>query len=91
MTDDKSAQAITNHLTCLSRSEIFIDKMTKKTQPAPLGATYKQSVRLRWSRSKSDAAPNGAKRVLFDRCYKDFAPPELGGVTIDHRLLITDY
>ena len=51
--------------------------MPKKTRPAPLGATYKQDVRLGWSRPRPDAAPNGAKRVLFDRGYKDFAPTEL--------------
>jgi len=48
-----------------------------KTRPAPLGATYKQDVPFRWSRPKPDAAPNGAKRVLFNRDYKDFAPTEL--------------
>ena len=36
------------------------------------------NVRLRCSGSKPDAAPDGAKRVLFDRSYKDFAPTELG-------------
>jgi hypothetical protein len=51
--------------------------MPKKARPAPLGATYKQDVRLRWSRPKPDAAPNGAERVLFNRGYKDFAPTEL--------------
>ena len=51
--------------------------MTKKARPAPFGATYKQDVRLRWSSPKPDAAPIGAKRVLFGRSYKDFAPTEL--------------
>jgi hypothetical protein len=55
--------------------------MPKKTRPAPLGATYKQDVRLRWSRPKPDAAPNGAERVLFNRGYKDFAPMELGAAS----------
>jgi hypothetical protein len=55
--------------------------MPKKTRPAPLGATYKQDVCLRWSRPKPDAAPNGAERVLFNRGYKDFAPTELGAAS----------
>jgi hypothetical protein len=49
----------------------------QKKRPAPLGATYEQDIRLDWVRSKPDAAPDGAKRVLFDRGYKDFAPTEL--------------
>ena len=52
--------------------------MPNKTRPAQSGATYKQDVRLRWSRPKPDAAPNGAEPVLVDRGYKDFAPTELG-------------
>jgi hypothetical protein len=55
--------------------------MPKKTRPAPLGATYKQDVRLRWSRPKPDAALNGAERVLFNRGYEDFAPMELGATS----------
>ena len=51
--------------------------MTKKTWLAPLGATYKRDIRLRWSRPRPDAAPNGAKHVLVGHSYKDFAPPEL--------------
>ena len=51
--------------------------MTLKTRPAPRGATYQQDVHLRWSGPKPDVAPNGAKRVLFGRGYKDFAPTEL--------------
>lgn len=49
----------------------------KKARPAPLGATYKQEIRPSWSGSRSDAAPNGAKRVLFNPSYKGFAPTEL--------------
>jgi hypothetical protein len=52
--------------------------MTNKTRPAPLGATYKRSVRPNWSSLPSDATPNGARRFLFDCGYKDFAPTELG-------------
>jgi hypothetical protein len=48
-----------------------------KARPAPLGATSKRSVRVRQLQPKPDAAPNGAKRGLFDRGYKDFAPTEL--------------
>ena len=60
--------------------------MPNKTRPAPLGATYKQDVRLRRVRPKPDAAPNGAKRVLFNRGYKDFAPTALDrSVTIVDR------
>jgi hypothetical protein len=49
-----------------------------KTRPAPLGATYKPNVRPGRLSSRSDVAPSGARRVLFDPSYKDFAPPELG-------------
>ena len=49
-----------------------------KTRPAPLGATYKRKLRPRWFSSRPDVAPSGARRVLFDPSYKDFAPPELG-------------
>jgi hypothetical protein len=49
-----------------------------KTRPAPLGATYERNVRPSWVSSKLDVAPSGARRVLFDPSYKDFAPPELG-------------
>ena len=48
-----------------------------KARTAPLGATYKRSVRVRQLNPKPDAAPNGAKRVLSNRGYKDFAPTEL--------------
>ena len=51
--------------------------MSQKTHPAPSGATYKQDVRLRWSRPKPDAALNGAKPVFLGHGYKDFAPTEL--------------
>src|ERR1700678_3243507 len=49
----------------------------KKNRPAPIRATHKQEVRPSWSGSRSDVAPNGAKRVLFNPTYKDFAPTEL--------------
>jgi hypothetical protein len=58
--------------------------MTKKTRPAPLGATYKLNVRIRWSRQKPDVAPNGAKPVLFGCGYKDFAPTELARSVTTH-------
>ena len=61
----------------LRRSGIFIDKMTK-TRPAPLGATYKPDVHPSWCTSRSDVAPSGADRALFDPSYKDFALTELG-------------
>ena len=48
-----------------------------KARPAPLGATYKRSVRVGQLNPEPDATPNGAKHVLFDRGYKDFAPTEL--------------
>jgi hypothetical protein len=38
-----------------------------------VGAIYEQDL----SHSKPDAAPDGAKRVLLDRGYNDFAPTEL--------------
>jgi hypothetical protein len=49
----------------------------KKTRSAPSGATYKRDVR-QGRLNGPDIAPNGANPVLVDRCYKDFAPPELG-------------
>jgi hypothetical protein len=49
-----------------------------KTRPASLGATYKPDVRPSWFSSRPDVAPSGARRVLFDPSYRDFAPPELG-------------
>jgi hypothetical protein len=49
-----------------------------KTRPAPLGATYKPNVRPSWFSPRPDVAPSGARPVLFDPSYKDFAPPELG-------------
>jgi hypothetical protein len=49
----------------------------KKTRSAPSGATYKRDVR-QGRLNEPDIAPNGANPVLVDRCYKDFAPPELG-------------
>jgi hypothetical protein len=52
--------------------------ISQKNQPAPLGATYNRGIVVQRSNAKPDAAPNGAKRALFDRGYKDFAPPELG-------------
>ena len=49
-----------------------------KTRPAPLGATYKRNVRPSGFGSRSDVAPSGADRSLFDPSYKDLAPTELG-------------
>jgi hypothetical protein len=49
-------------------------------RPAPLGTIYERDLRLGWLHPRSDAAPNGARRVLCDRGYKDFAPPELGRI-----------
>jgi hypothetical protein len=48
-----------------------------KTRPAPLGATYKRNVRPSRFGSRSDVAPSGADRSLFDPSYKDSAPTEL--------------
>jgi len=49
-----------------------------KTGPAPLAATYKRDLRLAWLNPRTDVAPNGATRALFDPVYKDVAPTELG-------------
>ena len=49
-----------------------------KTRPAPLEATYKPDVHPSWCTSRSDVAPSGADRALFDPSYKDFALTELG-------------
>jgi hypothetical protein len=49
----------------------------KETPSAPSRATDKRDVRQA-RLNRPDVAPNGANPVLFDRGYKDFAPPELG-------------
>ena len=49
----------------------------KKKRSTPSGATYQHDVR-QGRPNRPDVAPNGANPVLVDRCYKDFAPPELG-------------
>jgi hypothetical protein len=54
----------------LRRSHIFIARETRKAISS-VGATSNQ-------RTTFYAAPSGAGRLLCYRCYKDFAPTELG-------------
>jgi len=49
-----------------------------KTRPAPLGATSDLELNQLGRTSPLQLAPSGAKRVLFNTIYKDFAPTELG-------------
>ena len=51
--------------------------ISQKARPTALGATYNRGIGVRQLNAKPDAAPSGAKRVLFARGYKDVAPTEL--------------
>src|SRR5258707_14932704 len=48
-----------------------------KTRPSPLGASYSREVRPLWFSVRPDVATSGARRLLFNPSYKDFAPTEL--------------